>query len=150
MNWRNYINSNNPVSAALISKMNYSKQERVQVKKEFLRMLVKMEINPAKAELINGFFETYLTLNESEEKELMEEIQQLNRDESEQILKLPNSWREKGQKEGIKVGQKEGHKEAQRKIAYNMLKEGMPFELISKLTSLEFDEIEEISKQFIK
>ncbi len=39
-------------------------------------MLVKMEINPAKAELINGLFETYLSLNESEEEELMEEIKQ--------------------------------------------------------------------------
>jgi hypothetical protein len=90
----------------------------VQVKKEFLRMLVKMQINPAKAELINGFFETYLTLNESEEMELIEEIKQLNREETEQILQLPNSWREKGKLE------------TQREIARKMVKEGMPFELI--------------------
>lgn len=89
IDWRQYVHSNYPVTAALISKMDYSKKERVQVKKEFLRMLVKMEINPAKMELINGFFETYLTLNESEEKELMKEIKQLNRNESEQIFKLP-------------------------------------------------------------
>lgn len=99
MNWKHYIHSNNPVAAALICKMGYSGSERVQVKKEFLRMLVKMEINPAKMELINGFFETYLSLNESEEKDLMEEIKQLNRDESEQIFKLPNSWVEKGKME---------------------------------------------------
>lgn len=64
IDWRQYVHSNYPVAAALISKM----------------------------ELINGFFETYLTLNESEEKELMKEIKQLNRNESEQIFKLPNSW----------------------------------------------------------
>jgi hypothetical protein len=28
MNWRHYINSSNPVAAALISKMNYSKEEK--------------------------------------------------------------------------------------------------------------------------
>ena len=91
MNWRKYIHSDNPVAGALLSKMGYSALERVQVKKEFCRMLVKMEINPAKMELIIGFFETYLTLTESEERELMEEIKQLNREESEKILKLPNS-----------------------------------------------------------
>ena len=95
MNWRSYIQTNNPVAAALPSKMGYTRKEKVQVKKEFLRMLVKMELNPAKAELINGFFETYLFLNEKEEKELMEEIRQLDEQEAEQIFKLPNSWREK-------------------------------------------------------
>lgn len=43
MNWRNYIHSNNPATTALISKMGYKEKEKVQVKKEFLRMLVKME-----------------------------------------------------------------------------------------------------------
>jgi hypothetical protein len=64
MNWRQYIHSSNPVSAALLSKMGYSQIERIQVKKEFLRRLAKMEINSAKMELIYGFFETYLSLNE--------------------------------------------------------------------------------------
>lgn len=142
MNWRQYIHSNNPVAAALISKMGYSPTERVLVKKEFLRMLVKMEINPAKMELINGFFETYLSLNESEEKVLMEEIKQLNPDESEQILKLPNSWVEKGIKEGIQKGELEG----KRKIALNMLKEGLSIELIIRVTNLDYAEIEKIMK----
>ena len=35
-----------------------------------------MELNPAKAELINGFFETYLSLNEKEEEQLMDKIKQ--------------------------------------------------------------------------
>jgi predicted transposase YdaD len=138
MNWKQYIQSNNLIAAALISKMGYSRTERVQVKKEFLRMLVKMEINPAKMELINGFFETYLSLNESEEKTLMEEIKQLNSDEKEQILKLPNSWVEKGKKEGIQEGL--------RKIALNMLKEGLSIELIARVTNLDYEEIEKISK----
>ena len=100
MNWRSYIHTNNLVAAALLSKMGYSDKERVQVRKEFLRMLVKMELNPAKATLINGFFETYLSLNEEEEEELMEEIKQLDKNEAEQIFELPNSWRDKGRKEG--------------------------------------------------
>lgn len=34
-NWRDYIHSDNPAAAALLSKMNYTKEERVEVKKEF-------------------------------------------------------------------------------------------------------------------
>ena len=97
-------------------------------------------------ELINGFFETYLTLNESEEKVLMEEIKQLNPDESEQILKLPNSWVEKGIKEGLKVGIQKGESEGKRKIALNMLKEGLSIELIVRVTNLDYTEIEKIIK----
>ena len=139
INWRDYIQSNNPVAAALLSKMGYTEKEKVQVKKEFLRMLVKMELNPAKAELINGFFETYLFLNKREEEQLMEEIKQLDNEEAEQIFKLPNSWREKGLKEG--------KMEEKRQIALEMLKEDLSVELVSKITKLTRDEIEELKKK---
>jgi hypothetical protein len=36
MNWRKYINSGNPVAAALLSKMGNTESERIEVKKEFL------------------------------------------------------------------------------------------------------------------
>ncbi|GAB3059095.1 Rpn family recombination-promoting nuclease/putative transposase [Virgibacillus ainsalahensis] len=92
--WRNYIKSNNPVAAALLSKMGYTDKERIQVRIEFLRMLTKMELTPAKTRLILGFFERYLKLDEREEEELMEQIK--NVDDSEEILNLPISWEEKG------------------------------------------------------
>lgn len=45
----------NPGAAALLSKMGYSASEKVQVKREFLRMIVKMELTPAKMRLGLGF-----------------------------------------------------------------------------------------------
>ena len=60
LNWREYIQKDNPVAAALLSKMGYTKEERVQVKLEFVRMLVRLELDPARTELLFGFFETYL------------------------------------------------------------------------------------------
>ncbi|WP_235887884.1 hypothetical protein [Neobacillus paridis] len=85
----------------------------------------------------------------------MEEIKQLERDESEQILKLPNSWRERGilegmkegMKKGIQEGQQKGEHDAQRKIALNLLKEGFSIEFIAKVTNLDYAEIEELGKQ---
>jgi hypothetical protein len=134
MNWRSYIHTNNPAAAALLSKMGYSEKEKVQVKKEFLRMLVKMKLNPAKAVLINGFFETYLSLNEEEEEELMEEIKQLDKNEAEQIFELPNSWRDKGRKEGIQ------------EVALEMLKKGFSIEVITDVTKLDEKEILDLKR----
>ncbi|HHY22122.1 MAG TPA: hypothetical protein GX525_09680 [Bacilli bacterium] len=51
MNWREYIEQPNPVAAALLSKMGYRQDERIQVKKEFLRLLVKLELDPARMNL---------------------------------------------------------------------------------------------------
>src|SRR5690625_4473767 len=56
-NWRNYIQTDNPVAAALLSKMGYTCEERIQVKKEFLRMIAKMELKPAKRRNIISVFE---------------------------------------------------------------------------------------------
>lgn len=143
MDWRKYINSSNPVAAALLSKMGYINEEKVQVKKEFLRMLVKMEIDPAKSTLINDFFETYLLLTKEEENVLMEEINQLSQDESERIYRLPNSWWEKGRREGIQ----EGHQTEKEKIARGMLKEGLSIDLIAKVTHLSQEEIVQLKRR---
>lgn len=88
-NWRDYLKSNNPVVAALLGKMGYQEEEKVQVKLEFLRMMTKMELNPVRARFINDFFEQYLKLNEEEEEELMQEFSRL--DNAEEFTKLPNS-----------------------------------------------------------
>jgi predicted transposase/invertase (TIGR01784 family) len=99
-NWRNYIRSNSPVAAALLSKMGYQEKERVQVKLEFLRMLVRMELDPARTTLLTGFFETYLKLNEEEEKQLEVEIGKIDEKEAERMMKITTSWEQKGRVEG--------------------------------------------------
>jgi flagellar biosynthesis/type III secretory pathway protein FliH len=112
---------------------------------------------------MNGFFETYLSLTKNEEEELMEEIKQLDQQEEEKILKLPNSWREKGiaegiqkgtaegmQKgiaEGIQKGIQEGKMEEKRQTVLEMLKEGLTVDLIAKVTKISRSEIEELKKK---
>lgn len=68
----------------------------------------------------------------------MEEIKQLDRGEAEQILKLPNSQIDKGIERGIEKGKIEEKK----KIALEMLKEGLSIDLIVKVTHLSNEEIE--------
>ncbi|MGL4499051.1 MAG: Rpn family recombination-promoting nuclease/putative transposase, partial [Planktothrix sp.] len=94
LNWRNFLNQPNPVAAALMAKMDFKPEERVRVKLECLRMLVTLQLNPAKIELISGFIDTYLRLNTTEEQALNTELEQANLVEKEQIMEIVTSWME--------------------------------------------------------
>ena len=99
--WRQYINNNNPVAAALLSKMDYTPRERVQVKIEFLRLLTRMQLDPARMELITAFFDSYLVLNAEEEKILQEKLpEELQPVEVERVMELTTSWHLKGRQGG--------------------------------------------------
>lgn len=142
MDWRDYIKSNNPVAAALLSKMGYTKEEKVQVKIEFLRMMVKMELDPARTRFITGFFEQYLTLDHEEEEKLMKEISQS--ENPEEFTELPISWEERGIRKGLEQGLERGIEQAKREIVLEMLKEGLTIEFIAKMTHLDQEVIKEL------
>nr|WP_240510259.1 hypothetical protein [Virgibacillus profundi] len=132
-NWRDYIRSDNPAAAALMSKMGYKKEERVQVKKEFLLMITRMQLDPAKQRLIYGYFETYLKLTKEEEEQLMAEVEKLP--EAEKIKEIPISYEEKGKE----IGRKE--------VAIEMLKKGLNMDLIVEVTHMDIEEIKELKEQ---
>ena len=98
--WRDYIQSENPVAAALLSKMGYRPEEKVRVKIEFLRMLARMRLDPARITLLAGFFETYLKLTQAEEEEFLEELRTLAPAEVAEMMEITTSWHEKGLIEG--------------------------------------------------
>ena len=52
-----------------MAKMAFKPEERVKVKLECLRMIASLKLDPARTELISGFIDTYLRLNEQEEIE---------------------------------------------------------------------------------
>ncbi|BCV22976.1 Rpn family recombination-promoting nuclease/putative transposase [Moorella sp. Hama-1] len=109
--WRDYINSDNPVGAALLSKMGFKPEERVRVKVEFMRMLTRLRLDPARMELLGGFFESYLKLNQKEEEEFYRELDRIDTKEADKIMQITTSWHEKGRKEGRKEGRMEGRME---------------------------------------
>ncbi|MEI3611375.1 Rpn family recombination-promoting nuclease/putative transposase [Pseudogracilibacillus sp. SO30301A] len=143
-NWREYIKKDNPAAAALLSKMGYSEEERIQVKIEFLRMLVRLRVDPAKQRLLYGFFESYLSLNDEEEERFMEEARRL--DEADEILEIPISYEERGKKKGLEEGLERGKKE----VALKLLKKGLDIYLIMEATKLSLDEIKKLQKQLEK
>jgi predicted transposase/invertase (TIGR01784 family) len=138
-NWREYIESDNPVAAALLSKMGYQPAEKVQVKLEFMRMLTRLRLDPARMTLLTGFFETYLKLNSNEEKILENEVQKLDAQEVRKMMELTTSWQEKGRAEGRLDEKKE--------IARNMLLEGLATSLVVKMTGLSEAEIGKLQQE---
>ncbi|MFD1453917.1 MULTISPECIES: transposase [Oceanobacillus] len=152
-NWKEYIQSDNPAVAALLSQMGYEEHERAQVKLGFLRMITRMKINPAKTTFLYGFFETYLKLNKEEEAQMMEKIENLPEEEKEMVLHLPNSYFEKGleegkqegKREGIAEGRKEGIQKRNQEVALKMIARGMPINEIAEITELSKEEIKNLA-----
>src|SRR5699024_5822484 len=105
-NWRTFIKKDNPVAAALLSKMGYTEKERVQVKLEFFQILAKLQLNREKTDLLLGFFESYLKLSTAEEEQFMTEAKKL--DQADEVLELTISYEERGKEKGRELGIKEG------------------------------------------
>ena len=132
-NWRNYIRIDNPIAAALLSKMGYTESERIELKKQFLRMLVRLELDEAKQRLLIGFFETYVRLTDDEEQQLRNEVNQMETKEKEQVLELLISYEQKGKREGAK--QKE------REMMRKMIAKGMSIAEIAHIFDLTEEEV---------
>lgn len=124
-----------------MSEMGYKEEEKIQVKKEFLQMITRMELNSAKQRIVYGFFEVYLKLTKQEEEQLMKEIEDLP--EAEKILEIPISYEEKGKELGKEIGKEIGKKE----VAMEMLKKGLDVNLIAEVTHLKREEIEGLKER---
>lgn len=103
--WKNYIKSNNPVAAALLTKMYYTPKESIKVKVEIARMIANLQLDPARAALILTFSDTYIKLDDKQQ-EVYENLLQkeLNPTEVEKYMQFTTYYHEAGRKEGIKEG----------------------------------------------
>ena len=106
--WRDFVENRNPVAAALMSKMNIAQEDRPRVKLECLRLLVSLELDPARMELISGFVDTYLNLDAQEEQAFQSQLDTISLEEQEQIMQLTTSWEQRGIAKGRQEGLLEG------------------------------------------
>ncbi|AEH52283.1 hypothetical protein BCO26_0224 [Heyndrickxia coagulans 2-6] len=83
----------------------------------------------------------------------MENIKMLDPDEAEQVLKLPNSYFDRGYRKGKEEGREEGRKEERKELlqtipsAIKMLQEGMDLQFIVEKTGLSRTEVEKTKQQ---
>ena len=60
--WRDFLDRTNPVAAALMANMAMEPGEQPRVKLACLRMLARLQLDPARKRLISGFIDEYLRL----------------------------------------------------------------------------------------
>lgn len=136
LNWRDFLQQPNPVASALMAKMNIATSDRPKVKLECLRMLVTLKLDPARTQLISGFVDSYLKLNQLEEASFNTELKANNLVEEEQVMEIVTSWMEKGIEQGIN---------RETNLVIRMLKHrvgDIPNDLESRVRSLDIDTIE--------
>ncbi len=87
-----------------MAKMKIAPEDRSRVKLACLRMLVGLKLNPAQTQLISGFVDTYLQLNQAEQQAFQNEVAQVNPpQEKEKVMQIVTSW----MRDGIKQGRRE-------------------------------------------
>ena len=79
-----------------MAKMQIEPVDRPKVKAECLRVLVTLKLDPARTQLISGFIDTYLRLDESEKRVFASEIDKLEMEVRENVMQIMTSWTEQG------------------------------------------------------
>lgn len=107
LHWRNFVERTNPIAAALMAKMQMEPEERPRVKLACLSLLGRLQLDPARRELISGFVDSYLRLTIEEEQIFREELSRIEPPQREQVMDIVTSWMEKGLEQGREEGQRE-------------------------------------------
>lgn len=98
LNWRDFLNQQNPIASALMAKMQIAPDDRPKVKAECLRILATLQLDSARTRLISGFVDTYLRLDELEKRIFEAEIDKLGIAEQERLMQIRTSWGEEAER----------------------------------------------------
>lgn len=140
LNWRDFLQQKNPISAALMSKMKIGSKDRPIVKAQCLRILVTLKLDPAKMQLISGFVDTYLRLNSSEETLFQSQLSTMNLQEQERIMEITTSWEQKG----VVRGQSNTIlRQLNRKLG------NLPEEIATRIKSLESSQLDVLTEDLL-
>lgn len=101
LDWRDFLLRDNPAASALMAKMGIKDEDRVTAKKECLRMIARLKLDPARTHLLGGFVDSYIRLFDAERKKLNAEIKKLPSKEKEEVMEIVTSWEEIGLKKGL-------------------------------------------------
>jgi predicted transposase/invertase (TIGR01784 family) len=160
LNWRDFLNQQNPVAAALMSKMRIDEADRPRVKVECLRLLATLRLDPARTQLISGFVDTYLRLNVQEEQVFQESVSTLEGVEREGIMQIVTSWMEQGiaegraegRTEGEQIGEQRGRTEGERALILRLLTRrigDVSLDLRSQIQSLPLTQLEALGEALL-
>ena len=96
-----------------MSKMEYNRRERVRLKADFLRLILRSPVDPARRSLLVGFVETYVPLAGPEKTEFQQIVtaDQQYAEVERMITVYEKDGIEKGLEKGLEKGRQEGRQE---------------------------------------
>ncbi|GGF93284.1 transposase [Paenibacillus albidus] len=145
-NWREFIHSDNPVAAALLAKMGYTKREAREVRTAYLRMLIQLRPrwDDARLALIMSVADLYFKPDLDQDEEILRELSEQYPEEGEAIMELMPAWKRWGFEEGKTEGKAEGKAEGQTEVIRKLLNHGFSPEAVAKAVELPLDEIKKL------
>jgi flagellar biosynthesis/type III secretory pathway protein FliH len=149
LNWRDFLQQENPTAAALMAKMKIEPSDRRRVKYECLRLLATLKLNPAKMKLISGFVDTYLKLNAEEERLFKADIAEMIPETREVVMEIVTSWMEEGIEQGIQQGIQQGMQREIQVVVQRLLSKrigNISPELQARISQLSFSQLEELAE----
>ncbi|WP_017318951.1 DUF4351 domain-containing protein [Mastigocladopsis repens] len=148
LNWQDFVNHQNPVASALMSKMRMDAQERPTVKLVSLQLLSTLGLNPAQVQLISGFIDTYLKLNAEEKAVFEEQLATIEPRQQEEVMQIVTSWME----EGIQQGRQEGRQQEAATLVLRLLNRrfsGVSSQLQERIQNLSTAELEDLAEALL-
>ncbi|MGI9952157.1 DUF4351 domain-containing protein, partial [Moorellaceae bacterium AZ2] len=156
------------------SKQFHNPRERFKLKLKFLRMVTRIQLDPAKLGLITAIFDIYLGLSSEEEKQVEEMLhKELSVEEVKKVMELRTSWHirgwqegwqkgleegrkvglEEGLEQGLEQGRKVGLEEGRREILLRQLKKRLGFvssEAEERIKGLSLSELDELAEKIFE
>ncbi|QJD86915.1 Rpn family recombination-promoting nuclease/putative transposase [Cohnella herbarum] len=151
--WRKFIDSDNPVAAALLAKMSYNEGEQREIRIAYLRMLLRLrgKLDEARLALMMSVADLYNRIDLSEDAALLRELGERYPEVREDVEKLMPAWSregyEKGIKEGMEQGLEQGKEQGIEAVVLNMLRMGADMELIRNASGWPEEKIERLRKR---
>ncbi len=106
LDYRQFLKSQNPLAYALMAKMKYSRRERVRLKADFLRLILRAGVDPARQSLLVEFVEAYMPLQTEEQIQFEELIHETQ--EYEELQTMVTVYEKAGIQKGIEQGIEQG------------------------------------------
>ena len=144
LDWQDFVERTNPIAAALMAKMRMEPTQRPWVKLACLDLLGKLQLDPARRELISGFVDAYLRLTIEEEKVFEDELKKIEPERQERVMEIVTSWMEQGIEQGVKQGKSD--------LVLRMLRRrlgSLEAEMEARVADLPVGQLEELAEELL-
>ena len=107
LDWRDFLQTANPATIALMARMRIAPNERWRVKAASLRLLARARLSGTQRRLVSQFVDIYLPLQAAEREAFQAEVASFSQSERETVMEFVTSWEREGRIKGRVEGQRQ-------------------------------------------